>query len=258
MADIEEVTFDEITNGCPSGDGIFDKLMSSVKAHLKEEYDAQRIRGSEYTQVYLGGLQGAMSQAIQWQLGAQIAENQAKLIEVQIENAEKQNLLLDEQRALIIAQKENTEQQTLNLQAELLNIPKQGDILEAQRDNISGQTGLTAAKALTEEYNLSTALPAQTAILDQKLITEEAQTKDATSQGAVEGALGKRNTLLTRQAEGFERDAEQKASRAIFDTWGMAIGSGIDGSEFPAEVQTNKLDEVIRHLREGANIEGDT
>lgn len=268
MADdsnLTEVEFTEITDGCPSGDGVFDLMMKSVKAHLKEEYDSQRIRGSEYTQVYLGGLQTAMGQSIQWHLGAQIAYNQALLIEKQIENAEKQSLLLDEQRALLIAQTEQVIQQTTNLELDALNIPKQGDILDGQEAQIAAATGLTVQQSLNAEkegeiadYNLTTQLPAQTAILDQKLVTEEAQTKNSTSQGVVEGAIGKRNTLLTKQTDGFDRDAEQKAARAVFDTWGMAIGSGIDGTEFPAEVQTDKLDEVIRHLREGADMVGDT
>ncbi|AGH57612.1 virion structural protein [Pseudoalteromonas phage pYD6-A] len=264
MAEITEVDFDEITDGCPSGDGIFDKLMRSIKAHLEMEYDNQRIRGSEYTQVYLNALQTAIGQSLQWQLGAQIAENQALLIEKQIEGVEKQNLLLDEQRALLIAQKDQVLQQTINLNLEALNIPKQGDILDAQEADIAASTALRAQQTLTEEkntgiadYNLLSTLPAQKAILDQKLVTEEAQTKDVTSQGTVGGNMGKRNSLLEKQTAGFDRDAEQKAARAVFDTWGMAIGSGIDGTEFPAEVQTAKLDEVIRQLREGAGIAGD-
>ncbi|AGH57073.1 hypothetical protein VPMG_00080 [Vibrio phage VBP32] len=260
----EEVNFDEITDGCPQGDGIFDKLMRSIKAHLDIEYDSQRIRGSEYTQVYLNALQTAIGQSLQWQLGAQIAENQALLIEKQIENAEKQNLLLEEQRALLIAQTAQVVQQTENLDLESLNIPKQGDLLDSQNAQVAASTAYVAQQTLTEEkntdiagYNLTDTLPAQKAILDQKFVTEEAQTKDITSQGTVTGAVGKRNDLLVKQTDGFTRDAEQKAARAVFDTWGMAIGSGIDGTEFPAEVQTDKLDEIIRQLREGADIAGD-
>lgn len=262
---LTEVDFTEITDGCPQGDGIFDLMLSSVKAHLKEEYDAQRIRGSEYTQVYLGALQAAMGQSMQWHLSATVARNQALLLEQQIANAEKENLLLEEQRSLLIAQTAQVLQQTSNLVLEGVNIPKQGDILDAQESDIAASTALRVQQ--TEEsvknveladYNLTTQLPVQTAILDQKLITEEAQTKDSTSQGAVGGAIGRRNSLLDKQSAGFDRDAEQKAARSVFDTWGMAIGSGIDGVEFPAEVQTDKLDEIIRHLRDGAGMNGDT
>lgn len=260
----DQAEFSSVTTGCPSGSGVFDQLMKSVKAHLKEEYDSQRIRGSEYTQVYLGGMQAAMSQAIQWQLGAQIAANQALLIEKQYDNLDKQGELIQEQIDQIIAQTELTVQQKTNLIAEALNIPKQGDILDAQESQIAAQTGLVTQQALTEEqntastqYNVESMLPAQKAILDQKLITEEAQTKDTTVQGAVAGAIGKKNALVAKQTDGFDRDAEQKASRAIFDSWGMAIGSDIAGEAVPTELSKDNIDEVIRQLRLGAGINGD-
>lgn len=260
----DQADFSSVTTGCPSGSGVFDQLMRSVKEHLQEEYDAQRIRGSEYTQVYLGGMQAAMSQAIQWHLGAQIAYNQALLIEKQYENATKQNELIDEQIAQIVAQTELTQQQTTNLIAEALNIPKQGSLLDGQASKLSADEALIVQQTLTETkntdtvaYNLDNMLPAQKSILDQKLITEEAQTKDTTVQGQVAGAIGTKNTLIKKQTDGFDRDAEQKASRAIFDTWGMAVGSDIDGSAIPAEISKDKIDEVIRQLRKGASISGD-
>lgn len=260
----DQADFASVTTGCPSGTGVFDQLMRSVKEHLKEEYDSQRIRGSEYTQVYLGGMQAAMSQAIQWHLGAQIAYNQALLIEKQYEVAGKQLELTQEQINQIIAQTALTEQQTVNLTSENLNIPKQGAVLDVQKDQIAAQTGLVTQQALTEEqntaastFNVTDMLPAQKVILDQKLITEEAQTKDSTVQGQVAGVIGKKNALVVKQTDGFDRDAEQKASRAIFDTWGMAIGSDIAGEAIPAEISKDKIDEVIRQLREGAAIDGD-
>lgn len=252
------VEFEEITTGCIHGDGVFDQLMKATKAHLKEEYDAQRIRGSEYSQVYLGSLQSAMSQSIQWQLGAEIAKNQALLIEKQIEGQEKQNLLLEEQRALIIAQTAQveaqtamTQQQTINLATELDNMVKQGIILDTQ-----------GAQAV---YTLDELMPAQLAktetetnILNQKLITEEAQTKDTTTQGAVTGLIGKQKELYGKQADGFDRDAEQKATRLITDTWGIAVSSDLDGDAVPSEVSKSKIDEVVRHIRQGADISGDS
>ena len=262
--------FKEITTGCVEGDGVFDQLMRSLKAHLHEEYNANRIRGSEYSQVYLGGLQAAMGQAIQWHLGAQIAQNQADLIlaqtnltEEQVQNAIKEGLLTDSRKELIAAQASLTREQEKSLIEERPNIAKQGLQIEAQIGNIDSQKALTDAKIVSEglgqetaQYNLDTTLPAQTVILEQKLITEEAQTKDITSQGVVTGAIGKRNTVMVKQAEGFDRDAEQKASRAIFDVWGMAIGSALDGEEIPVEAQTGPINEVIKHLRAGAGIDG--
>lgn len=250
----DQVLFSEITDGCPSGDGVFDQLMKSMKAHLIEEFDANRIRGSEYTQVYLQSLQTAMSQAIQWQLGAQIAENQAALIEAQIVNAEKQTLLLEQQRQLLIAQTAQTEEQTLGITAANLNIPKQGDVLDAQEEQILKQNELTTAQILNSEYQTDNTLPAQVAILEQKLITEEAQTKDATAQGTVAGVIGKQNALYSNQAEGYIRDAEQKASRILSDVWGIAVSADVAGDTIPTEIGKTQMDQMLAELKSNAGL----
>lgn len=249
---VAEVQFAEITDGCPAGEGVFDQLMKSVKAHLKEEYDSQRIRGSEYTQVYIGSLTQAMTQAIQWQLGAQIAENQARLIEVQIENGEKQTLLLEEQRQLLIAQTAHAEQQTVNLALDAVNIPKQGDVLDAQEGQILKQVEVATEQARNTAYQTDETMPAQKAILDQKLITEEAQTKESTTQGIVEGVIGKQKSLYTNQAEGFIRDSEQKASRIVSDLWGIAKSA--DVVSIPTNIQDAEMDLMLDKLKSEAGL----
>lgn len=54
-----------------NGNGAFDKLMQSTKLHLKEEYDAQRITGDEYSKVYLGALTAVLQTSIQFLLNEQ-------------------------------------------------------------------------------------------------------------------------------------------------------------------------------------------
>lgn len=255
------VSFEDITNGSPTGSGIFDKLMKSVKAHLKEEYDNQRIRGSEYTQVYLGSIQTAIGQAMQWQLGAQNAANQAQLIDAQIEQVNAQTNLTDEQKALVTEQILQTKQQVTNMIAENANIIKQGTLLDAQNTLTNANASLTSAKTLTEaeqlevvKYNHENMLPSQKGLVDQKAKTEEAQIRSTVDGVAVTGAIGKRNDLLDKQADGFDRDAEQKAARAVMDMWGMAVGSGIDGDSFPTEISTARLDSLIQTLRTNASV----
>lgn len=228
-----DVEFTEITDGCPAGQGVFDQLMKSVKAHLKEEYDAQRIRGSEYTQVYLGGLTNAMGQAIQWQLGAEIAKNQALLISAQIEGQEKQNELIAAQVAL-------AEQQLLNLRQDLENSITQGAIAQYQLDFI-----LPAQREKTEN---------EASILGQKIITEEAQTKDVTSQGPVTGIMGRQRDLYENQAEGFIRDGEQKAARILSDVWGINYSADVSAEATPDNVAKTNMDSMLGELRANAGL----
>lgn len=250
----EPVEFNTITDGTTCGDGTFDKLMQSIKSHLKEEYDSSRIRGSEYSQVYLGSLQSAMSQAIQWELGAQIAANQALLLEQQILIAERQKSLLDEQIQQIIAQTALTNQQTANLTLEAVNIPKQGEILDLQSEQLNYGNLQIVERTRADKYNVEDMLPAQKAILDQKKFTEEAQIKDSVNGAAVVGTIGARNKLLEAQKEGFDRDAEQKATRTLVDTWGMAIGSGIGGEEYPDAIGKAQISNILEQLRNKADL----
>ena len=63
-----------LTTQSIDGTGVFDVLMKSIKQHLIEEYEADRITGAEYTQVYLGALNTAMTAALQFLLNSQQEE----------------------------------------------------------------------------------------------------------------------------------------------------------------------------------------
>src|SRR5688500_4422265 len=60
---------EDLTMGVVGGQGTFDALMSGFKAHLKEEYDANRISGAEYTKAFIALTESAMNNAVQYLLG---------------------------------------------------------------------------------------------------------------------------------------------------------------------------------------------
>lgn len=63
---------------------------------------------------------------------------------------------------------------------------------------------------------------AQTALVEQQTVTETAQTVNpAGFPGGTAGVVGKQMELYQAQAEGFERDAEQKATKILVDTWNV-------------------------------------
>lgn len=63
-----------LTTQSLSGTGVFDVLMNATKLHLKEEYDSERITGSEYTTLYLGAMTSVMQQSVQFLLNTQQEE----------------------------------------------------------------------------------------------------------------------------------------------------------------------------------------
>ena len=62
---------DALTEVSVEGGGAFDKLMRATKQHLKEEYDACRITGTEYSTVYLGALAAVLQTSVQFLLNQQ-------------------------------------------------------------------------------------------------------------------------------------------------------------------------------------------
>jgi len=55
-----------LTTGSLDGTGVFDVLMRSVGVHLLEEFQANRITGKEYATVYLGAINSALAQSVQF------------------------------------------------------------------------------------------------------------------------------------------------------------------------------------------------
>lgn len=199
-----EITTQDLTEGSVEGAGIFDELMRSTKAHLEQEYSKQRIRGGDYANVYLGSLTAVMQYGIQFLLEKQRSGEQAELLKAQTITEQKQQALLEEQTAQMEAQTRLTDQQVLNAVKEGTRIDKQICKLEAEYDALMEQKLKTVA---------------ETALLGQKKATEAAQTIGAGVDA--DSYIGRQKMLYQQQAEGFLRDAEQKAAKLMVDSWNV-------------------------------------
>lgn len=60
------LTLDMLTTKVVGGTGGFDVIMSSIKAHLADEYEKSRITGAEFTKAYIELTTAALSGAIQY------------------------------------------------------------------------------------------------------------------------------------------------------------------------------------------------
>ena len=290
-----KVDITNLTHATIDGNGVFDVLMRTVNAHLQKEWAANRLKGTEYSTVYLGALESTMNTSLQFllakdKLNAELAILEQQLVNLKVEeiNATKQGLLLDKQRddlvaatALKIQQKANlvdelltnaqqrsnlaTEQarisaQTTQINAETQNVPKQGLLIDAQKD-----TQLQQKLNLASENQAIIAKTANTAQQTANLLAEAA---NIPIQGAVytstrlkadaEKALlidkltteASQRTVLAAQASGYKRDAEQKAAEimtrafaAIATTTGMdsAAASGYGISQGNVSAAVSKL-----------------
>ena len=55
------ITTADLTSATLDGQGVFDVLMKAAATHLESEFSKNRIKGAEYSEVYLG----AMTQVLQ-------------------------------------------------------------------------------------------------------------------------------------------------------------------------------------------------
>ena len=219
----------DLTEATLSGDGAFDVLMRASKAHLEAEFASNRIRGTEYANVYLGSMTEVMAGAIRFLLEKDKAAYEAALVEAQVRNMEAQILLTG-------AQVDLAKQQ-------LLNAITENEIMLKQ------QCKLAAEYDLLMEQKLKTIQ--ETALLAQKKVTEMAQTNGASTD--TDSVIGKQKNLYQAQADGFKRDAEQKTAKLMVDSWNVRRTTD-EGTEANA---TNMLHDVtvgraVTKLLEGA------
>lgn len=157
---------------------------------------------------------------------------------------EQQKANLINENLLLLAKTSLTGQQELNLVSEELTIDAKTSLTTQQELNlVSEELAIDAKTALTNRQVLNlvtdnTKTISETAVLDQqktnlvttntkigsesnllvqKKVTEEAQTVD----GAVAGVIGKQKALYQAQTDGFARDAEQKLSKIVADSWSV-------------------------------------
>lgn len=101
MADL---TIQELTEATLDGSGVFDVLMRANKAHLENEFRAGRIKGPEYSTVYLGSLEAVMQTALAFLLQKRKNDLEAQLLEEQVANAKLEGKVLVAQECKLRAE----------------------------------------------------------------------------------------------------------------------------------------------------------
>lgn len=137
LADLTDgVTVDTEHN--VTGNGIFDKLMATVNENINAQYAAGRIKGTDVATVYLGAMQTAIQQSIQFLLQKDISQNQGAVLEADLRIKEAQEaealagtIRMDAEsltkRTLQEAQKNLVDAQTLSEGEKKLLITRQKD-----------------------------------------------------------------------------------------------------------------------------------
>jgi hypothetical protein len=85
---VSKLTNEDLTTGVVGGSGTFDIIMSSMKEHLSEQFELNRITGDQYARAYIELTTAGLSSSVQYLLGRDQAYWAAILAQMQARRAE--------------------------------------------------------------------------------------------------------------------------------------------------------------------------
>lgn len=114
---------------------------------------------------------------------------------------------------------------------QVTNAAKELEVLHAQKCKLDAEYDVLLEQVPKVQSEKS--------LLDQKKLTEAAQV--SATNVDVDSVIGKQKALYGKQAEGFTRDAEQKAAKLMIDAWNIQRTTDPDAT---AANGTNLLDDT--------------
>lgn len=239
---LARLTNEDLTTREPNGSGTFDALMESAKLHIREEFEKNRITGSDFTKAYIALTEAALGNAVQYLLGKDQSYWQAVTAQYQARMAE----------IAVVTARVQLESEKIKLRAIAFEAMNQ----EATYALTMMKLSTESAAYCTAEYNLANLLPKQANLLDEQIkLTKEqyesarGQTLDTRSDGIpIVGAMGKQKDLYNQQITSYQRDAEVKAGKLFTDAW-ITMKTIDEGLGAPSGFTNASIDTVLSKLK---------
>lgn len=175
----EQVSFNinELTQGTVDGTGVFDVLMQAVKAHLKGEFEAGRIRGTDYSNAYTMSVGQVLSEASQYAIQRAKLETELKLLDAQLARTAAESMNLIKQGSILDSQlcKSEAEIARINIETtykvpeEVKAIRKQTMLTQVQTDQVKAQTQGISVDNKMKEFQMDFILPKELDIKETQL-----------------------------------------------------------------------------------------
>lgn len=202
----DALTLDLLTECKLDGAGAFDKIMTSLKLHLQQEYEEQRITGAEYAKVYVAMMQYALQYAVQFLLGKDNAYYTALNTQAQALTANLDAYTAKVRLAIAQSQAHLSKAQYANEVLKLSTVDKQTDLIMAQTETQKKQKELLIEQ--TEQAH--------------------AQVSDTRIDGTtpVTGYTGNQNKLLQQQVQAFKNDTVIKGTKIFTDSFATQLSMG--------------------------------
>ena len=218
----------DITNGDPEGSGVFDVIMKSISAHLLGEYNAQRIRDEDYSTVYLGSIQAALTQAVQFKIGKEQAFISSTKSDAEIRLIEQQTItekgqtefvadgLVGKQQALTEAQKDKVNEDLRLITQKILT--EKGQVEDVAGGLIGSEQDIKEQQILSSQQDVLKSIQ-EVALISEKVVTEQGQNENRT-----DGLIGKQQALLDAQIALNDWKALSEKANTVTPTEGIMRG----------------------------------
>ncbi|CAL9956568.1 virion structural protein [Vibrio phage D518] len=240
-----EVEMKHLTTAEIEGRGDFDELMRAAASHIQSEYDKDRITGKNYSDVYLGVMTQVLQSSVHFLLQKGITHQQIQLLQEQIEGQQKQNLVTDKQLEVMDKQIEQTDVEIALANQRLLTEIENTKLVAANTANALKQSQVLDAQIAK--------IGKEVEVLTEQKWNAQAQRLDTVDGRVVAGSIGKQQELYSAQINGFERDAEQKLTKILLDTWSVSRSTN-DAVVVPSNADNTSIDEVIGKARTGIGL----
>jgi quinol monooxygenase YgiN len=270
---------EELTSGAVAGEGVFDRIMSSLNAHIESQYHKNILGQSELAQVYVAAIQAALPQAVSFMLTSSQSYWNAKLVQIQAQNLwlERAKLQAELQTAKLVAYRAQAEAVTAQMQAitAQTQYANQKLALVSTLQDVNNKE--TAQGVQEEQYNLAyvqthSTLPgggaplgvvakdlelkdkqidladSQIALVAAQVNVQRAQTYDTNSDATpVAGIIGVQKNLYTEQISSYVKDAENKGVKLMADIWTSAKALD-DSVQMPGPVPGNLMMALNKYI----------
>ena len=143
------VTVQDFTAEDTNGAGIFDVMMRGAKVHVEAEYNQGRLKGPEYSAVYLGMLNTVMDKAMELLLNKDKTALELLLLQAQIDKVHAEILLVQAQVCLAEAQFDLVQQQIPKVAAEIALLTQKTVTEKAQTSSVGVDPLSVIGKQLT-------------------------------------------------------------------------------------------------------------
>lgn len=201
--------------GTLSGKGVLDEVMKAVDEHLQREFKAQRITGSNYSNLYIQALNTVIQTSSQFALSGAESYWKAKLAEAEYRHAEAQILKaladVDTQRLQVKIQEKELELKEKELTLKEREIAQKDEEIA----NMKYQAWATLQKVLTEQAETQDMI----GTIDPAHIGDP--TTVFTPTKTVKGTVGVAREFQAKQTSELERTAVRSLAdhyKSAFDT----------------------------------------